>query len=83
MARVVGVRPPLPLRLLGFVNLLRFGHSQVHDVIASAAAARGPAPIGGTFHAQCVEIVRTDKVLSRTGTFLLQRVELSGDSPVG
>ena len=83
VAQVVGMRPPLPLRLLGFVNLLRFGHPQVQELIASAAAARGTSPVAGAFHAQCVEIVRTDKVLSREGTELLQRVELSGEGPTG
>lgn len=81
VAQVVGVRPPLPLRLLGFVNVLRFGHSRVQEVIAGVAAAGGASPIAGAFRAQCVQIVRTDKLLSREGTELLQRVELSEDSP--
>lgn len=74
LSRVTGSRPPLALRLLGFVNLLRFRTSEVEPIAAAVAALR-QLPLG-TLEVQTVEIVQTDRVLSRTGTSLLDRVDL-------
>lgn len=75
LAEVTGCRPPLPLRLLGFVNLLRFTRPEVGDLVPGVSSARR-LPLG-TFEVTTVEIVQTDKVLSTAETVVLRRVALS------
>ncbi|HEY8718735.1 2'-5' RNA ligase family protein [Pengzhenrongella sp.] len=76
LAEATGCRPPWPLRLLGFVNLLRFTQPSVGDPLAGWTDRRRTAL--GTFEAAAVEIVHTDKVLSTAGTVVLHRIALNG-----
>ena len=74
LAREADVRLPLPLRLLGFVNLLRFRHADVRQLASAAARLRlEPA----AFRAASVELAWTDKLLSASGTELVRQVTLS------
>lgn len=75
---LVGVRPPWPLRQLGFVNVIRFRGPEVHE-LADAVRARRRRPFG-SFVVGEAELVRTDKVLSQAGTTLIAKVSLAGDA---
>ena len=92
LVRATGCRPPLPLRLLGFVNVLRFSGFDVRELLAGLASIRDRGPASGIratpgprgeLAAREVEIVRTDKVLSPAGTVLLRRVALGGPATGG
>ena len=76
VADATGSRPPLPLRLLGFVNVLRFVRPEVGELLAGLAPMRR-VPLG-VFDVAAVEVVRTDRVLSAAGTEMLRRVVLAG-----
>ena len=78
VARAVGLLPPLPLRLLGFVNLLRYRHPRVERLLA-AVDARPTVP--ASFSPDRVQVVRTDKVLSAAGTDVLADVRLRSANP--
>lgn len=79
LAKATGCRPPLPLRLLGFVNLLRFTQPYVGDLVSGVSPVRR-VPLG-TFEVTTVEIVHTDKVLSTAETVVLRRIALASGSP--
>lgn len=68
---------PLPRRLLGFVNLVRFTSQDVVELDAGVRSLRRRD--FGTFTVRNVEIVRTDKVLSADATRVLARARLGGD----
>lgn len=70
---VTGSAPPWPLRLLGFVNVLRWLDPDL------GALRNGLRRVDfGTVTLDAVEVVRTDRMLSQQGTTLLRRIELTG-----
>lgn len=75
LARITEGRPPLALRYLGFVNVVRFLSPEVerlrHGVHAAGRIRFGAVQV------TTVEIVQTDKVLSRSGTVVLGSVRLA------
>ena len=75
IARATGCRPPLPLRLLGFVNLVRFARSNVGDLARDLARVRR-LPLG-VLEVTAVQIVCTDKVLSAAQTVVLETIALA------
>lgn len=75
LATATGCRPPLPLRLLGFVNLVRFARPDVGDLAGGLEALRR-VPLG-VLEVTAVQIVCTDKVLSLAETVVLKTVPLT------
>ncbi len=65
---------PLPRRLLGFVNVIRFRSTEV-SALVRAVRPLDRHPIG-RLDVACAEVVRTDKLLSQRATTLLARIEL-------
>ncbi len=65
---------PLPRRLLGFVNVIRFRSTEV-SALVRAVRALDRHPIG-RLGVSCAEVVRTDKLLSQRATTLLARIAL-------
>ncbi len=64
----------LPVRLLGFVNLIRFRSTDVIRLTAEVSALRRLRL--GSLEVRTVEIVSTDRLLSEAQTMILQRVGL-------
>jgi hypothetical protein len=75
IATATGSRPSLPMRWLGFVNLVRFTSQDVTGLMDGVRAMRR-APLG-TLDVRHVEIVETDKVLSQHATTVLHRIDLA------
>ena len=75
LATATGCRPPLPLRLLGFVNLVRFARPDVGD-LAGGLEPLQRVPLG-VLEVTAVQIVCTDKVLSLAETVVLKTVPLT------
>ncbi len=76
LSHITGARPTPALRHLGFVNVARYLAPDVERLRDGVHAAR-QVPFG-TLLVTAVEIVRTDKVLSHSGTTLLSSVRLTG-----
>jgi hypothetical protein len=74
---VMGVRPPWPLRQLGFVNTIRYRGSDVGELTDAVRARRRRR--FGSFEITEAELTRTDKVLSEAGTTLVAKVSLGSD----
>ena len=75
LATATGCRPPLPFRLLGFVNLVRFARPDVGDLASGLAGVR-QLPLG-LLDVTAVQIVCTDKVLSAAETVVLETIPLT------
>lgn len=75
LATATGCRPPPALRLLGFVNLVRFSRSYVGDLADGLARVRR-LPLG-VLEVTAVQIVCTDKVLSAAETVVLGTIALA------
>ncbi len=76
VAAATDSRASLPVRLLGFVDLMRFRSTDIARLTAAVRALRR-LPLG-TLQVRTVEIVSTDRLLSRAETTMLQRVDLGG-----
>ncbi len=74
LASATSCAVPLPKRLLGFVNVVRFRSTEV-SALVRAVRARNRHPIG-RLDVSCAEVVRTEKLLSQRATTLLARIEL-------
>ena len=74
VSRATGCRPPWPLVMLGFVNVARFTRPLSAELVAGVAAARHA--LAGSLRVSTVEVVRTDRILSRRGTEVVERVRL-------
>jgi hypothetical protein len=78
LASATGCHQPVPRRLLGFVNVVRFTRPCVADLLKGLSSLR-PASLG-TFDVSAVEVVHTDKVLSTAETIVIRRIAMTGRS---